>query len=84
MMYSLIMDDVKPETRHGAVYGEHYVFLGYIAGVQMAIASVLGGSAAIVSSDYLGTPIDQIPVLNGISGSQDIDIRGYLTTAGGT
>jgi hypothetical protein len=84
MMYPLIMDEVRPETRHGAVYGEDYVFLGYIAGGQTAMAGVLGDLPAIVSNDYTGTPIGQIDVLDGIGGAQDMDLVAYLTTAGGT
>lgn len=84
MMYPLIMDAVQPESRHGAVYGEDYVFLGYIAGGQTAMAGVLGDLPAIVSVDYEGTPIGQVAVLDGVSGAQDIDIVAYLTTAGGT
>jgi len=84
MMYPLIMDAVRPETKHGAVYGDDYVFLGYIAGVQTAMAGVLGDLPAIISNDYLGTPIGQIDVLDGIGGAQDIDLVAYMTTAGGT
>jgi hypothetical protein len=84
MMYPLIMDSVRPETRHGAEYGEDYVFLGYIAGTQTAMAGVLGNLPSLVSTDYLGTPIDQMAILDGIRGAQDIDVVGYLTTAGET
>lgn len=84
MMYPLVMDSVKPETKHGAVYGEDYVFLGYIAGIQTAMAGVLGDLPAIITTDYLGTPISQISILDGIRGAQDIDMVAYMTTAGGT
>jgi hypothetical protein len=84
MMYPLLMDAVRPESRHGAVYGEDYVFLGYIAGGQTAMAGVLGDLPAIVSADYLGTPIGQIDILDGISGAEDMDLVTYITTAGGT
>ena len=60
------------------------MFLGYIARIQTAMAGVLGDLPVIVSADYLGTPIDQISVLDGISGAQDIDLVAYMTTAGGT
>ena len=82
MMYPLIMDAVQPETRHGAVYGEDYVFLGYIAGTQTAMAGVLGDLPAIVTADYLGTPIGQIDILDGISGAEDMDLVSYITTSG--
>ena len=84
MMYPLIMEAVNPETRYGAVYGEDYVFLGYIAGAQTAMAGVLGDLHAIASVEYTGIPIDQIPLLKDVKGSDDYDLVAYITTAGGT
>ena len=82
MMYPLIMEAVKPETNYGVVYGEDYVFIGYIAGTQTAMAGVLGNLPAIVSVDYKGTPIGQIPLLKDVKGSDDFDLVAYITTSG--
>lgn len=84
MMYPLIMEGVKPERNYGAVYGEDYVFLGYIAGEQTAMAGVLGDLHSMASTDYLGTSIAQIPLLDDVRGSDDFALVGYLTTSGGT
>jgi len=84
MMYPLIMKEVKPETTYGAVYGEDYVFLGYIAGGMTAMAGVLGDLHALVSADYMGEPIDQINLLKDVKGADDYDLVAYMTTAGGT
>ncbi len=84
MMYPLIMNKVKPEENYGAVYGEDYVFLGYIAGGQTAMAGVLGDLHAIVSTEYTGKPIDQIPLLKGVEGAEDISLVAYITTSGDT
>jgi len=83
MMYPLIMEEVKPEENYGAVYGEDYVFLGYIAGEQTAMAGVLGDLKSLVSTDYQGTPISQLPLLENINGADDFALVAYLTTAGG-
>ena len=83
LMYSLVMEKVKPEERYGAVYGEDYVLLGYIAGVQTAMAAVLGDLHAAVSTDYFGTSIAEIPLLREVRGAEDIALVAYLTTAGG-
>ena len=56
MMYPLIMEKVKPEKNYGAEYGKDYVFLGYIAGAQTAMATVLGDIHTAVKEDYYGTP----------------------------
>jgi len=82
MMYPLIMDAVNPETIYGAVYGEDYVFIGYIAGTQTAMAGVLGDLYAIVSVDYKGTPIAQIPLLKDVKGADDFTLVAYITTSG--
>ena len=84
MMYPLIMAGVKPESNYGAVYGEDYVFLGYIAGTQTAMAGVLGDLHALASADYQGTSLSSIPLAAEVSGADDFDLVGYMTTAGGT
>ncbi len=82
VIYPLIMDQVKPEEVYGAKYGEDYVFLGYIVGVQTAMAGVLGDLHATAPVDYKGTPIEQLPMMKDIRGADDIDVVAYLTTAG--
>lgn len=84
MMYPLIMAEVQPESNYGAVYGEDYVFLGYIAGDQTAMAGVLGDLKALVSLDYQGTSIDTLSIMDNVGGADDFDLVAYLTTAGGT
>lgn len=84
MMYPLIMDSVKPEENYGLVYGEDYVFIGYIAGEQTAMAGVLGDLKSLVSMDYQGTSIDSLSLMDNINGADDFDLVVYLTTAGGT
>lgn len=83
MMYPLIMEAVKPEKTYGAVYGEDYVFIGYIAGVETAMAGVLGNIHAIVSADYEGTPAAQIPLLQEIKVPSNFALVAYITTSGG-
>jgi hypothetical protein len=84
MMYPLIMEGVKPESNYGAVYGEDYVFLGYIAGDQTAMAGVLGDLHALASSDYQGTSLGSLALMDEVSGAEDFDLVAYMTTAGGT
>jgi len=82
VIYPLIMDKVKPEEVYGAKYGEDYVFLGYIAGVQTAMAAVLGDLHSAAPVDYFGKSIDTLPMMANIRGADDIDVVAYLTTAG--
>ncbi|MES0326518.1 MAG: hypothetical protein ABUK18_11665, partial [Candidatus Bathyarchaeia archaeon] len=66
------------------VYGEDYVFIGYIAGTQTAMAGILGDLKALVSVDYEGTSIDSLSLMDNINGADDIDLVAYLTTGGET
>ena len=84
MMYPLIMNEVKPEGNHGAVYGEDYIYLGYIAGEQTAMAGVLGDVKALVTNDYNGNPISSYSIMDDVNEPEDYDIVAYVTTAGGT
>jgi len=83
MMYPLIMEDVNPD-RFGAVYGEDYLFLGYISGGQTAMAGVLGNIRSLVSNDYQGNPLDSFSIMEGVNSAEDFDLVAYLTTSGDT
>jgi hypothetical protein len=82
MMYPLIMDSVKPEENYGAVYGEDWVFFGYIAGTQTAMAGILGDIRALVSTDYLGNDLDSLAVMDGVNGADDFALVASVTTSG--
>jgi len=82
MMYPLIMQGVQPEQNYEAVYGEDYIFLGYIAGTQTAMAGILGDLNALVSNDYNGNPLSSYPIMDGVGGADDFDLVSYLTTSG--
>ncbi|MBD3207754.1 hypothetical protein GF319_15600 [Candidatus Bathyarchaeota archaeon] len=82
MMYPLIIEGVKPEQKYGAVYGEDYIFLGYIAGTQTAMAGVLGDLPSLVSNDYNGDPLGSFPIMEGVEGAEQFDLVAYITTSG--
>lgn len=84
LMYPLIMDSVLPEQNYGAVYGEDYVFIGYIAGSQTAMAGVLGDLKSLVTNDYQGTAISTFSLMDNVGGADDFALVAYVTTAGET
>ena len=84
LMYPLIMDSVLPEQNYGAVYGEDYVFIGYIAGGQTAMAGVLGDLQSLVTNDYQGTAISTFSLMDNVGGADDFALVAYVTTAGET
>jgi hypothetical protein len=82
LMYPLVMAGVNPEGNYGAVYGEDYVFIGYVAGTQTAMAGVLGDLHDLVTNDYQGNPISGMSILDDVGGADDIDLVAYMTTSG--
>lgn len=84
LMYPLIMDSVRPEQTYGAVYGEDYVFIGYIAGGQTAMAGVLGDLQSLVTNDYQGNAISTFSLMDNVGGADDFALVAYVTTAGET
>ncbi|HHL41162.1 hypothetical protein DRO31_00780 [Candidatus Bathyarchaeota archaeon] len=82
LMYPLVMAAVQPESNYGAVYGEDYVFIGYIAGTQTAMAGVLGDLHELVTNDYQGNPISGMPLMDNVGGADDFAIVAYVTTSG--
>ncbi len=57
--------------RFGVKYGENYVFLGYVPGEEVMVAGFRDSIRARVSTDYLGTPLDQIPLMQKVDSWKD-------------
>lgn len=53
------------------IYSIDYVYLGYFVGGEAAVAKIVDDLRGIAYADYKGTPVDQIPVLKGITGGKD-------------
>jgi hypothetical protein len=61
----------------GLTYGVDYTDLGWIPGGEAAIAGVVTDFESTVETDYKGTPAIDIPMLQGIMGSDDFDVLGF-------
>jgi hypothetical protein len=55
-------------------YGVDYVFLGFYPGEMTAIASFAKDVRALAKTDYKGTPIDELPIMDGIRTAADFDL----------
>lgn len=83
VFYSLVPEQVplmindfnlaNPE-KYGAVYGEDYVYLGYIAGEEAAEAALAANIWETVPVDYYGNPLSELPMMTDIHDHSDIDI----------
>jgi hypothetical protein len=59
---------------HGAVYGEDYVFLGFQPGISAVILGMGINIRNVFPSDAYGTPLDQLPLMQGIRNYDDIPL----------
>jgi hypothetical protein len=55
-------------------YGVDWVFLGYAAGDESAIASLAKDFSSVYKTDVYGTPIEEIPIMNEVQSAEDVDI----------
>jgi hypothetical protein len=58
----------------GKTYGEDYVFLGYITGAESAIANLATDFRAMYPTDHFGTPLDNIPMMQGVNDWTSIEL----------
>lgn len=71
LTYNKIHDTVREDFAN-KVYGEDYVFLGYITGGESAIAQLASNIRSVYPVDHFGTPLDQIPMMQGVNTHEDI------------
>ncbi|MCD6088007.1 MAG: hypothetical protein J7K11_08615 [Candidatus Hydrothermae bacterium] len=64
----------KVAKKYGKVYGKDYVFLGFRPGVAAVMINLGKEIRQVFNSDYKGTPIDSLPVMQNIHNYNDIGI----------
>lgn len=63
-----------PELKTKYKYGEDWVYMGYIAGGETAVAQLASDVHAVFKADRYGTPIDKLPLIMRVKSAKDIDI----------
>lgn len=81
-MYSIYLDKLNPEETYGKKYGEDYVFFGYNAG-GVTTMTELAKDMRFLGTDYMGTPLDQLPVMEGVYDNKDVALVITFSTASG-
>ncbi len=61
-------------VRYGKTYGEDYVNLGFKEGREAVMISIAEDLRTTFPEDYYGTPLDSIPMLEGIRDLQDLEM----------
>jgi hypothetical protein len=72
LTYNKLLDTAKADFA-GKVYGEDYVFLGYITGGESAAAQLASNIRTVYPEDHFGTSLDDIPMMDGINSVHEID-----------
>ena len=65
---------IADPLKYGKVYGEDYVRLGYAPLGEPGEATMVADIRSIFSTDYKGTPLDEIPMMEDINNADDIDL----------
>jgi hypothetical protein len=60
--------------KHNREYGKDYVILGYKAGTSIVFMQVCDNIRSIYPVDLYNTPLDDLPMMNNIKNSRDIDL----------
>jgi len=71
LTYNRLQDTVQEDFAN-KVYGEDYVFLGFITGGESAIAQLASDMRSIYPTDHFGDSLDDIPMMQNVNQWQDI------------
>lgn len=63
-----------PDIFRGKVYGKDYVFLGYIAGGEAALASLARSIKGTISVDNYGNRLEDLPLMREVDKATDFDL----------
>jgi hypothetical protein len=63
-----------PELKNKYKYGEDWVYMGYIAGGETAVAQLASDVHAVFKADRYGTPVDKLPLIMRVKSAKEIDL----------
>jgi hypothetical protein len=74
---------IAASRAEGAVRDQDYVWLGYKSGFQVVILGIGENLRAVFPVDGYGTPLDSIPMLQGVNSYRQISLVVNLTASSG-
>lgn len=80
-LWRKMMGEVTPD-QYGAKYGIDYIMIGYVAGVETAMAAIGKDFRKTVPVDYNGDPLEKFPIMEGIKDATSFDLLISYTVAG--
>lgn len=79
-IYNMLIADIGvPSDKE---YGKDYVFLGYLPGKEIAIASYAKDIHSLISVDFFGTPLDELELMDEIRDITDFDLAMSFSSHG--
>jgi len=78
----IVLKDLGMHPDQTAEYGKKYCHLGYMAGGSVAMINFAKDIRSVMPVDWWGTPLDDLPVMDGINTIQDIDLCIYIESGG--
>ena len=73
----ITLDMIKsnvPELETKYKYGEDWVYMGYLAGGETAVAALASDVHSVFKADKYGTPIEKLPLIQRVKSAKDIDL----------
>jgi hypothetical protein len=70
ILMDMVLDNINPAS-FGKEYGTDFLVLPYIAGGEMAVASVASDTHAVATVDFYGNDLSQYPLWDEITGADD-------------
>lgn len=71
LIYSTFLPMALPAAKMEKKYGVDYVFMGFLPGDEIGVSALAGDLRGTLKTDYFGTPIDSIPLLDGVKTAKD-------------
>jgi len=79
-IYNMLIEDIGiPSEKE---YGKDYVFLGYIPGKEIAIASYAKDIHELLSVDFFGTPLEELELMDSVRDIRDFDLAMSFSSHG--
>ncbi len=72
--FFLAWDGVPKALRDGYVYGEDWVYLGFMTGGEAAQLGIAEDLQGVYSSDYYGSALNDLAILDNINSHEDYDL----------
>mgnify|MGYP007084709166 CR=1 FL=1 len=63
-----------PELKTKYKYGEDWVYMGYLAGGETAVAALASDVHSVFKADKYGTPVEKLPLIQRVKSAKDIDL----------